>query len=192
MCNDRGIGFGFESEIALTGARICELAIFCHGRDCAQGYKSGWKDGVSANRCILKCGIFDFKKEFENGIDDIPYKEFIIVHEMGHCIDHIEKVSFSKKWQSISGWKKCDIDGAVPEGYDRFIRKKRKNSPDPKRSGWIYKEGSKFCRRYSSRNPREDFADSFAFAVFKCYSKFEGEQGKEKLDIVKKVLDQIS
>lgn len=151
-----------------------------------------WKDTPKKKHMTLSPRIFEFEKEFENGIDDIPYKEFIIVHEIGHCIDNIEKVSFSKKWQSISGWKKCDIDEAVPEGYDRFIRKKRKNSPDPKRSGWIYREGSKFCRRYSSKSPREDFADSFAFAIFKCYSKFEGDQGKEKLDIVKKVIDQIS
>ena len=72
------------------------------------------------------------------------------------------------------------------------MRKKRKDSPDPKRSAWIYKEGSKFCRRYSSKSPREDFADSFAFAVFKCHSKFEGDQGKEKLAIVKDVLEQVS
>ena len=151
-----------------------------------------WKDTPKKKHMTLSPRIFEFTKEFENGIDDIPYKEFIIVHEMGHCIDHIEKVSFSKKWQSISGWKKLEIDKAVPEGYGRFVRKKRKDSPDPKRSTWIYKEGSKFCRRYSSKSPREDFADSFAFAVFKCHSKFEGDQGKEKLAIVKDVLEQVS
>lgn len=50
--------FGFEPEItaklARSGARIYEVAISYHGRTYAQGKKIGWKDGVSAIRCILK------------------------------------------------------------------------------------------------------------------------------------------
>jgi hypothetical protein len=135
----------------------------------------------------LNPSIFDFKKEFENGTNDIPYKEFVIVHEIGHCIDHIEKVSFSKSWQAISGWKKCDINDVIPDGYDRYIEKRKgREAAGNKKSGWVYKEGSDFCRKYSSRNPREDFADAFAFAVFKVDSKFKGEGCKKKLDIVKK------
>ena len=140
----------------------------------------------------LNPSIFKFKKEFENGVDDVPYKLFVIVHEIGHCIDHIEKVSFSKKWQSISGWKKCDRDEVIPKGYDRYIEKRKgREKAGPKKSNWIHKEDADFCRKYSSRNPREDFADSFAFAVFKVWNKFKGEGGKEKLEIVKKVLCEI-
>lgn len=157
------------------------------------GVHGRWKDTPKKKHMTLNPSIFDFKKEFENGIEDIPYQEFVIVHEIGHCIDHIEKVSYSKKWQSISGWKKCDINDRIPEGYDRYIEKRKgREAAGHKKSGWVYKEGSKFCRKYSSRNPREDFADSFAFAVFKCWRKFEGDEGKEKLDMVKKVLDQVS
>jgi hypothetical protein len=126
----------------------------------------------------LNPSIFDFKRKFEN----VPYNVFIIVHEIGHCIDYIERISFSKKWQAISGWKKCDINDKIPEGYDRYIEKRKgRESAGHKKSDWIYKEGSNFCRRYSSRNPREDFADSFAFAIFKNDGKFKGEGGKEKL-----------
>ena len=54
--------FGFEPEVtaklARTGARIYEVAISYHGRTYAQGKKIGWKDGVSAIRCILKYGLF--------------------------------------------------------------------------------------------------------------------------------------
>jgi glycosyltransferase involved in cell wall biosynthesis len=50
--------FGFEPEItaklARSGARIYEVAISYHGRTYDQGKKIGWKDGVSAIRCILK------------------------------------------------------------------------------------------------------------------------------------------
>lgn len=156
------------------------------------GVHGKWKDTPKKKIMILNPSIFDFKKDFENGINDVPYKLFVIVHEIGHCIDHIEKVSYSKKWQAISGWKKCDRDEVIPDGYDRYIEKRPgRERAGHKKSNWVYKEGSDFCRKYSSRNPREDFADSFAFAVFKVWSKFKGEGGKEKLDIVKKVLCEI-
>jgi hypothetical protein len=54
--------FGFEPEIvakiARSGARIYEVAISYHGCTYAEGKKIGWKDGVSAIRCILKYGLF--------------------------------------------------------------------------------------------------------------------------------------
>ena len=156
------------------------------------GVHGRWKDTPKKKHMTLNPSIFKFKKEFENGINDIPYQEFVIVHEIGHCVDHVEKVSFSKKWQAISGWKKCDRDEVIPDGYDRYIEKRPgREKAGHKKSNWVYKEGSNFCRKYSSRNPREDFADAFAFAVFKVYTKFKGEGGKEKLDIVKKVLCEI-
>jgi hypothetical protein len=156
------------------------------------GVHGRWKDTPTKKHMTLNPSIFKFKKEFENGINDIPYQEFVIVHEIGHCVDHVEKVSFSKKWQAISGWKKCDRDEVIPDGYDRYIEKRPgREKAGHKKSNWVYKEGSNFCRKYSSRNPREDFADAFAFAVFKVYTKFKGEGGKEKLDIVKKVLCEI-
>lgn len=53
--------FGFEPEVTAklsrSGARIYEVAISYHGRTYAQGKKIGWKDGVSAIRCILKYGL---------------------------------------------------------------------------------------------------------------------------------------
>ena len=54
--------FGFEPEItaklAGTGARIYEVAISYHGRTYAEGKKIGWRDGISAFRCIIKYGVF--------------------------------------------------------------------------------------------------------------------------------------
>ena len=53
--------FGFEPEItakvARKNVRIYEVAISYHGRTYAEGKKIGWKDGLSAIRCILKYGF---------------------------------------------------------------------------------------------------------------------------------------
>lgn len=53
--------FGFEPEvtakIARAGARIYEVAISYHGRTYAEGKKIGWRDGVSAIRCIVLYGL---------------------------------------------------------------------------------------------------------------------------------------
>ena len=50
--------FGFEPEItvkvAKSGARIYEVGISYAGRSYAEGKKVGWKDGVSAFRCLVK------------------------------------------------------------------------------------------------------------------------------------------
>jgi len=55
--------FGFEPEITAKIAankelRIYEVAISYYGRTYAEGKKIGWKDGVSALRCILKYNLF--------------------------------------------------------------------------------------------------------------------------------------
>jgi len=53
--------FGFEPEItakvARLNVRVYEVAISYHGRTYAEGKKIGWKDGVSALRCIFKYGL---------------------------------------------------------------------------------------------------------------------------------------
>ena len=53
--------FGFEPEItakvARMNVRIYEVAISYSGRTYAEGKKIGWKDGLSAIRCILKYSV---------------------------------------------------------------------------------------------------------------------------------------
>ena len=50
--------FGFEPEITVkianSGARIYEVGISYAGRSYAEGKKIGWKDGISAVRCLVK------------------------------------------------------------------------------------------------------------------------------------------
>jgi glycosyltransferase involved in cell wall biosynthesis len=54
--------FGFEPEItakiAKMNVRIFEVGISYSGRTYKEGKKIGWKDGLSAIRCILKYNLF--------------------------------------------------------------------------------------------------------------------------------------
>ena len=54
--------FGFEPEFTpkavKIGARIYKVGISYSGRDYSEGKKIGWRDGVSAIRCILKYNLF--------------------------------------------------------------------------------------------------------------------------------------
>ncbi len=55
--------FGFEPEvtakIAKKKCRIYEVGVKYYGRTYEQGKKIGWKDGVSAIRCIFQYNFFD-------------------------------------------------------------------------------------------------------------------------------------
>ena len=162
---------------------ICKDLGGVHGR---------WHDSSKKKEMTLNPSIFKFKREFENGTNDIPYDLFVVVHEIGHCIDHLEKVSYSREWKSISGWKKLDRRANVPDGYVRYEEKRKgREVAGHKLSNWIYKEDADFCRKYTSRNPREDFADSFAFGAFGIWNKFKGEGGQKKMEIIKKILKKV-
>jgi glycosyltransferase involved in cell wall biosynthesis len=54
--------FGFEPEIVAKvsklDVRIYEVAISYYGRTYAEGKKIGWRDGLSALRCIIKYNFF--------------------------------------------------------------------------------------------------------------------------------------
>jgi len=54
--------FGFEPEItakvARMNVRIYEVGISYSGRTYQEGKKIGWKDGISAIRCIIKYNLF--------------------------------------------------------------------------------------------------------------------------------------
>lgn len=54
--------FGFEPEITAKVAKkrcvVYEVGISYYGRTYEQGKKIGWKDGISALRCILKYNLF--------------------------------------------------------------------------------------------------------------------------------------
>jgi hypothetical protein len=156
------------------------------------GVHGRWKNTETKKWMTLNPRIFNFKRRWKDEDTDIPYALFTVVHEIAHCVDYLEKISFSKKWQAISGWKKCDINDRIPEGYKRYIEKRPgRKLTGHKKSGWIYKEGSDFCRKYTSRNPREDFADCLAFVILGFEEKLKGEGGLKKLEIIKQLLKKI-
>ena len=157
------------------------------------GVHGRWEDTPKKKWMTLNPRIFEFKRRWKDEDDDIPYALFTIVHEIAHCIDHIERISFSKKWQSISGWKKCDINDKTPDGHKRYIEKRPgRKLAGQKKSGWIYKEDSDFCRKYTSRNPREDCADCLAFVILGFSQKLKGEGGKKKLEIIEDLLKKVN
>ncbi len=54
--------FGFEPEVTakmsrVPGVQIYEVGISYYGRSYAEGKKIGWKDGVSALRCIVRYNV---------------------------------------------------------------------------------------------------------------------------------------
>jgi hypothetical protein len=156
------------------------------------GVHGKWSDRKD-HKMILNPRIFNFKRKLHHFDKRIPYNLFIIVHELGHCIDHLEKISFGPEWKRISGWKTCDINDKIEKGFKRYIEKRKgREAAGHKKSSWIHKEDAHFCRKYSSRSPREDFADSFSFSVFDILEKFHGKDGKKKEDIIQKVLKQIN
>ena len=139
--------------------------------------------------------IFKFKRKIKWDEGEISYPLFIIVHEIGHSIDSLERGSFSKEWKDISGWKKLDRRANVPEGYARFEEKRigraYQKTSGSRLSDWIYKEDANFCRKYSSKDPREDFTDSLAFGVLGIWDKFKGDGGEKKMEFIKKILKKI-
>ncbi len=156
------------------------------------GVDGRWKNTPKKKWMTLNPRIFNFKRRWKDQDTDIPYALFTVVHEVAHCIDYLEKISFSKKWQAISGWKKCDISDRIPDGYCRYIEKRPgRQKAGNKKSGWIYKEDADFCRKYTSRNPREDFADSLSFVILGFPEKLRGEGGKKKMEIIKDLLKKI-
>jgi hypothetical protein len=139
----------------------------------------------------LNPSIFKFKRKID-GNDDIPYGLFTIVHEIAHCVDHQLRVSFSREWKAISGWKKLDRRADVPEDYDRYEEKRPgREIAGHKLSNWIHKKEADFIRKYTSRNPREDFADSLAYGALGLWHKFKGEGGEKKMEIIKKILKKV-
>lgn len=153
------------------------------------GVHGKWANKPKSKEMILNPSIFKLRRKFKNGSKEVPYNLFVLIHEIGHCVDHVERISYSKVWQSISGWKKWPRSKKVPEGYIRYIEKRpgRKAAGD-KKSDWVHKDDADFCRKYASRNPREDFADCFAHGVLGLWNKFKGDGGEQKMAIIKDIL----
>jgi hypothetical protein len=137
---------------------------------------------------IINPTIFENKKYFKIGDDKVPVKYFTIIHEIGHMFDHLKKISDTKKWINLSHWEEVDINKPTPKGYKRYIEKRKgRDIPGHKKSGWVHDENAEFVRNYASKNPKEDFADTFAFVVLGKEFNFKGN-GNKKIEIIKDYL----
>lgn len=139
---------------------------------------------------ILNPSIFDYKIYFQIDDKKVPAKIFTIVHEVGHMMDHLRGISKTKEWRDLSGWKKLDIGDKVPTGFKRYIEKRKGRVSDVKghkKSNWIHKEDADFSRHYGSRNPKEDFADLFAFTILGKEFNFD-EKGQKKIKMMQDLL----
>jgi len=71
--------FGFEPEftvkVARAGLRIFEVGISYDGRTYAQGKKIGWKDGLSAVRCIAKYSVRESVRRRRHSVLKAPAAE---------------------------------------------------------------------------------------------------------------------
>lgn len=138
---------------------------------------------------IINPSIFENKKYFSVEGKKIPVKYFTIVHEIGHMIDHLNSISNKKEWIDLSGWKELDKNKSVPKGFKRYVEKRSgRDIPGHKKSEWIHKEDAEFVRNYASKNPKEDFADTFSFIVLGKNLKFQ-DKGNKKVDIIKNLLN---
>jgi hypothetical protein len=137
---------------------------------------------------IINPTIFKNKKYFKIGDEKIPVKYFTIIHEIGHMFDLLKGISDTKKWINLSDWKEVDRNKSTPEGYKRYIEKRKgRDIPGHKKSDWVHGENAEFVRNYASKNPKEDFADTFAFVVLGKEFNFEGN-GNKKIRIIKDYL----
>ena len=92
------------------------------------------------------------------------------------------------EWINLSDWEEVDINKPTPKGYKRYIEKRKgRDIPGHKKSEWIHDENAEFVRNYASKNPKEDFADTFAFVVLGKEFNFKGN-GNKKIEIIKDYL----
>jgi hypothetical protein len=135
-------------------------------------------------KIMLNPEIFDIKTRYEDGKGhSISKVTQVAVHEIGHVIDDANGFSDKKEWTSISGWGKIGSD-KPDKGYKRLVLRE-KDAPTLI-SPWQFKAGTDFVRWYAKRNPKEDFVESFCFAVTGLTGRFNGETGKQKLAFLNK------
>lgn len=81
----------------------------------------------------------------------------VLAHELGHKIDHEYEYSKNNKWREISGWTKKETPDNIQCHYNmNGLWKVGK---------WHHDKTAAFINEYASRNPKEDFAESFSYAV---------------------------
>lgn len=104
----------------------------------------------------LEISPYIFKEDFWITPErKVNFGQKVIVHEMGHGLDHLYKFSKSPEWRKISGWSKEPGPNKIRCQYNQAGRWKF--------GKWYHNKDANFISDYARRNPREDFAESFAY-----------------------------
>jgi hypothetical protein len=105
----------------------------------------------------------------------------LILHETGHAIDAgMDNISLKKAWRNMSGWTQSPPGITQQEKsnqayleHDDYRRLKIEEDQQLLVSNWWYDKDAHFVREYASRNPKEDFAESFAYYVMRELNRFK-------------------
>jgi len=101
----------------------------------------------------------------------------VLAHELGHKIDHEYDYSKNDKWREISGWTKQESKDKIRSHYNmNGLWKVGK---------WYHDKTAAFINEYASRNPKEDFSESFAYAVIGLDQWFEVKECEDKKEFLK-------
>lgn len=118
----------------------------------------------------------------------------LLIHEVGHALDHkLNDLSKTDEWMNLSGWT-TDPPGITPLQksnkdylhHGRFRRLKIEEKGLYSVSEWWFNGDADFVRWYASRNPQEDFCESFAYLIMEEYDRFKG--CRDKLNFIKKII----
>lgn len=109
--------------------------------------------------------------------------EHTYYHELGHGFDEKRQkrdkwLSLEEDWLGLSGWSETP-----KPGYKRLVIREE-GSPDL-RGEWYYSPEARFSRFYGKRNPWDDWADSFAYAVGGLKSYLPANKRKYFDDLLK-------
>jgi hypothetical protein len=137
------------------------------------------KESLSA---LVNPHTFELRQRFGKGPGWMNHDELMIVHEIGHSVYSHLPVSVQKRWEKTAGWVKGEREGNEPKYVE-----KRPGWPELT-SEWTHVKGKKFPRRYSEKNPDENFADCFAFYILGKPQQMEPEQRAFVKDVIAKLV----
>ena len=100
-----------------------------------------------------------------------------VIHEYIHAIGEATGTDTTPRWLALSGWEQTWKDG---QGTGRYYER-RPGWGEQGGSPWRYRKGSWFCREYSSKSPREDYADCGTHIALGWHLLVHEKNGKAKM-----------
>ena len=98
-------------------------------------------------------------------------------HETLHAIGYATGLDGSSAWIALSGWEETWEDR---QSTGRYFER-RPGWGDQGGSPWAYRKGTWFCREYSSKSPKEDFADCGTHIALGWHGGVTDTNGRAKI-----------